>query len=132
MKNQRNNEPGFVELHIIQNFPPSNLNRDDLGQPKMCDFGGFHRARISSQCLKRSIRTTGKNPNDPNSQSVFERFTGVLSDRTRLIVSGITKRLTDTKYNRPVEAAEHLAIAFAEEHAGGIKQTETNVILYLN
>ena len=45
----------FVELHIIQNFPPSNLNRDDLGQPKDADFGGYRRARISSQCLKRAI-----------------------------------------------------------------------------
>jgi len=46
----------IVELHILQNFAPSNLNRDDTGQPKACDFGGFRRARISSQCLKRAIR----------------------------------------------------------------------------
>ncbi|MEX1019536.1 MAG: type I-E CRISPR-associated protein Cas7/Cse4/CasC [Litorilinea sp.] len=47
----------FVELHMIQNFVPSNLNRDDTGSPKDCEFGGYRRARISSQCLKRSIRT---------------------------------------------------------------------------
>lgn len=45
-----------VELHILQNFPPSNLNRDDTGSPKDTDFGGYRRARISSQCLKRNIR----------------------------------------------------------------------------
>ncbi len=45
-----------IELHIIQNFPPSNLNRDDIGQPKSTDFGGVRRARISSQCQKRAIR----------------------------------------------------------------------------
>lgn len=47
----------FVELHILQNFAPSNLNRDDTGAPKDCEFGGYRRARISSQCIKRAIRT---------------------------------------------------------------------------
>lgn len=45
-----------LELHLLQNFAPSCLNRDDTGSPKDCEFGGFRRARISSQCLKRSIR----------------------------------------------------------------------------
>jgi CRISPR system Cascade subunit CasC len=48
--------PMKVELHIIQNFPPSCLNRDDTNTPKDCEFGGERRARISSQCLKRAIR----------------------------------------------------------------------------
>ncbi|MDR4471083.1 MAG: type I-E CRISPR-associated protein Cas7/Cse4/CasC [Nitrospira sp.] len=47
-----------IELHILQNFPPANLNRDDTGNPKDCEFGGYRRARISSQCLQRSIRTS--------------------------------------------------------------------------
>ena len=46
----------ILELHIIQNFAPSNLNRSDTGSPKDCTFGGFRRARISSQCFKRSMR----------------------------------------------------------------------------
>lgn len=50
----------LVELHLIQNFAPSNLNRDDTGSPKDCEFGGYRRARISSQCLKRAIRTAFK------------------------------------------------------------------------
>jgi len=45
-----------IELHILQNFAPSNLNRDDTGAPKDCEFGGYRRARISSQCFKRAIR----------------------------------------------------------------------------
>lgn len=48
----------FVELHILQNFAPSNLNRDDTGAPKDCEFGGYRRARISSQALKRAVRRT--------------------------------------------------------------------------
>lgn len=46
----------FIETHIIQNFAPSNLNRDDTGAPKDAIFGGHRRARISSQCLKRAAR----------------------------------------------------------------------------
>ncbi len=46
----------LIEIHAIQNHSPSNLNRDDLGAPKTCYFGGVLRSRISSQCLKRSIR----------------------------------------------------------------------------
>lgn len=46
----------FIELHLLQNFAPSNLNRDDTGSPKECEFGGYRRARISSQCFKRAIR----------------------------------------------------------------------------
>lgn len=45
-----------IALHILQPFPPSCLNRDDVGAPKSAIFGGVTRARISSQCLKRAIR----------------------------------------------------------------------------
>lgn len=45
-----------IEIHALQNFAPSNLNRDDTGAPKDAIFGGTRRARVSSQCLKRSIR----------------------------------------------------------------------------
>ena len=46
----------IVEIHALQNFAPSNLNRDDTGAPKDAFFGGTRRARVSSQCLKRSVR----------------------------------------------------------------------------
>ncbi len=45
-----------IELHLLQNFAPSNLNRDDSGAPKDCELGGYRRARISSQCQKRGVR----------------------------------------------------------------------------
>src|SRR5438128_1336114 len=45
-----------IEIHILQNFAPSCLNRDDTNSPKDCEFGGHRRARISSQCIKRAVR----------------------------------------------------------------------------
>lgn len=46
----------LIAIHLLQNHAPSNLNRDDNGDPKDALFGGVRRARISSQALKRSIR----------------------------------------------------------------------------
>lgn len=46
----------LIEIHALQNFAPSNLNRDDTGAPKDAWFGGTRRARISSQCVKRAVR----------------------------------------------------------------------------
>ena len=45
-----------IECHVLQNFAPSCLNRDDTNTPKDCEFGGARRARVSSQSWKRAIR----------------------------------------------------------------------------
>lgn len=45
-----------IEFHILQSFPVSCLNRDDVGSPKSAMVGGTQRARVSSQCWKRAIR----------------------------------------------------------------------------
>lgn len=45
-----------IEFHILQSFPVSCLNRDDVGSPKSAMIGGVQRARVSSQCWKRQIR----------------------------------------------------------------------------
>ncbi len=46
----------FIQLHLLTSYPPSNLNRDDLGRPKTAVMGGKTRLRISSQSLKRAWR----------------------------------------------------------------------------
>ncbi len=69
----------LIEVHVLQNFAPSNLNRDDTGAPKDALFGGTRRARISSQCQKRAMRC------------MFD--CGALIDRDNLGV--YTKRLAD-------------------------------------
>lgn len=48
----------FLQLHLLTAYPPSNLNRDDLGRPKSAVMGGANRLRISSQSLKRAWRTS--------------------------------------------------------------------------
>lgn len=74
----------FIELHVIQNFAPSNLNRDDTGNPKDCEFGGVRRARISSQCFKRAIRQA----------PIFAQTTGVeLGERSRWVTRRLRQAL---------------------------------------
>jgi CRISPR system Cascade subunit CasC len=48
----------FVQLHLLTFYPPANLNRDDTGRPKTAVIGGAERLRISSQSLKRAVRTS--------------------------------------------------------------------------
>lgn len=45
-----------VEFHILQSFPVTCLNRDDVGSPKTAIVGGVSRARVSSQSWKRQVR----------------------------------------------------------------------------
>ena len=73
----------LIELHILQSFPVSCLNRDDVGAPKTATFGGANRARISSQCLKRAIRELAQEMSP-------ELFAG---NRSRLIINPLAEAL---------------------------------------
>jgi len=64
----------LIELHILQSFPVSCLNRDDVGAPKTAVFGGVTRARISSQCLKRAIRNCAKELLPELNQGIRSRY----------------------------------------------------------
>jgi CRISPR system Cascade subunit CasC len=74
-------------LHLLQNFVPSNLNRNDTNAPKDCTFGGYRRARISSQCSKRSIRH-----HDAFKSTVIEAG-GNLGTRTKRIAKELVNQL---------------------------------------
>lgn len=102
----------IVELHIVQSFAPSNLNRDDTGAPKDCDFGGVRRARISSQSLKRAMRRAFA---DGNLVPAALRAT-----RTKRVISQIAESLVAN--GRTGEDATALATAVLA--AGGIKSTD--------
>jgi CRISPR system Cascade subunit CasC len=76
----------LIEIHMIQNHSPANLNRDDLGAPKTCIFGGVTRARVSSQCLKRSIRRS------PEFAAALENDGGV---QTRSLIREVAKEASN-------------------------------------
>ncbi len=90
----------LIELHILQSFPVSCLNRDDVGSPKTAVFGGVNRARLSSQSLKRAVREYAQD-NLPDS-----RFGG---ERTKLIVQPLIDALKKHGVADDKTAAEHAA-----------------------
>ena len=48
--------PRFIQIHALQHYTGTLLNRDDSGLAKTMPYGGVPRTRISSQCLKRHWR----------------------------------------------------------------------------
>jgi CRISPR system Cascade subunit CasC len=118
----------FIELHIIQNFAPSNLNRSETGTPKDCEFGGHRRARISSQCFKRAIREEFKHGAgfSPEQQTS-------LATRTRLLVDALSKRLTDaSRLGEKVKPeAEARRVARIALNAGGLEIKENEQTEFL-
>lgn len=48
----------FVNFHVLISHSPSCLNRDDMNMQKTAVFGGVNRVRVSSQSLKRAMRTS--------------------------------------------------------------------------
>jgi CRISPR system Cascade subunit CasC len=107
----------FLEFHLIQNFAPSNLNRDDTGAPKDAFFGGYRRARVSSQCFKRAIRlATGV-------QGLIDpKFQGV---RTQRLFRLLTERLAERGRG---EAQGRIEVAL---NAAGLKLKDDNKTEYL-
>jgi CRISPR system Cascade subunit CasC len=90
----------FLQLHLLTNYPPANLNRDDTGRPKTALMGDAQRLRISSQCLKRAWRTS-------------DVFRDLLPDSDRMI-GDRTKRIgLEWVYKRLIEKDVGDAIARA-------------------
>lgn len=72
----------FLEVHVIQNLPPSNVNRDDTGAPKAAIYGGVNRLRVSSQAWKRATREEfSSRIQEPLRATRTKRVTRLLADR---------------------------------------------------
>lgn len=95
----------FLQMHILTAYPPSNPNRDDLGRPKTAIIGGVPRLRISSQALKRAIRT---------SEVFRSALEGHLGARTQRMGDIVRQHLIDTG------ADEDTALRIAREVVGGV------------
>lgn len=63
----------FINFHILISHGPSCLNRDDMNMQKNAIFGGKRRVRVSSQSLKRAMRTS----------DYYSTHLGTPSERTR-------------------------------------------------
>lgn len=110
----------FVEFHLIQNFAPSNLNRDDTGAPKDALFGGHRRARVSSQCFKRAIRLQARAVG-----AVAMSDSGV---RTKKLLVLLTDRLSAMGHGDAAESKPRIELALG---AAGLRLGDDGKTEYL-
>ena len=75
----------YVDIHVIQNLPPSCVNRDDSGSPKSAVYGGVRRLRVSSQSWKRATRLYFNDLLDAKDVGV----------RTKRVVEVLAERITE-------------------------------------
>jgi len=97
----------FIQLHLLTAYPPANLNRDDMGSPKTAKMGGYDRLRVSSQCLKRTWRTS----------DLFEQaLEGHIGTRTKEMGLKIYNRLIDKgiKHKDAVNWSKSIAGVFGK------------------
>jgi CRISPR system Cascade subunit CasC len=112
-----------LEIHILQSFPPANLNRDENGMPKSTVFGGRPRARISSQCQKRAVRLFYQQ----NSTLQSAQF----AQRSRAWMPELKKLLTNQQIpEAQAELAAKLALEVLGAKIEGDK-VESKTILFL-
>jgi len=74
----------FINFHVLISHSPSCLNRDDMNMQKSAIFGGKRRVRISSQSLKRTMRTS----------DYYKVTLGEPSERTRELAK-VQKKFTE-------------------------------------
>ena len=112
----------LLELHYLQNFAPSNLNRDDTGSPKDAYFGGTRRARVSSQSFKRAMRMDFKARGTLTPDELGERTKRAHEEIARIL-------------HRTHQRDEAAALAAAETALGGlglpVKEGKSQYLLFL-
>jgi len=118
-------EHPFIEIHVIQSFAVSALNRDEGNVPKWCTFGGVRRARVSSQSWKYAMRHN----------SLFQETTGQdISARTKFLERKIKENIGNGQKPGEVDV---VVSAFVSKYSGGTKtdkngQLITKVLLFLS
>lgn len=98
----------FMDIYAVQNVPPSNINRDETGNPKTAQYGGVLRSRVSSQAWKRAMRETFKSLLDKKQLGV----------RTKNAVELIVKAMVDQRPESEDQAESYASLVL---QATGVK-----------
>jgi CRISPR system Cascade subunit CasC len=115
----------IIDIHALQNFAPSNLNRDDTGAPKDALFGGTRRARVSSQCLKRAVRQHFVELVEQNALASDD-----VAVRTKRILDALTKSLVVKGRSEP-EASDKVRLALAAMELTVKEDGKSEYLLFL-
>lgn len=115
------NEPLYIDIHMLQSVPPSNINRDDTGSPKTARFGGVQRSRVSSQAWKKAARDLFPDYLDESE----------IGQRTKHAVDAIA---TIVKEKRPdIDDSQAVKVSSEALSAAGIKikDNDTGYLLFI-
>ena len=115
----------FIQAHFLVAYPAANLNRDDSGRPKTMIYGGAERLRISSQSLKRAIRTS----------PVFEeQLHGYVGSRSQTFGRILEEALIAPPHNLSAEAAaKKAALVIENDKLGKLKAgSDTEQLAHLS
>lgn len=114
----------FVQLHLLISYPPANLNRDDLGQPKTARLGGVERLRVSSQSLKRAWRT---------SEIFQQELSGNIGTRTKYLGREAFEALVEAGIDekRAGDWARQIASVYGKLKTDKSKQFEIEQLVHI-
>ncbi|MFH9351302.1 type I-E CRISPR-associated protein Cas7/Cse4/CasC [Kitasatospora sp. NPDC017646] len=110
-----------VDVHLIQSFPYSNLNRDRQGAPKTASYGATVRGRLSAQNTRRHTRTD------------VEKTLGVRALRTRQVPKEVAAILAERGWDaqEALAAAQMLIYCAHVKGLGVADNGGTNALLFL-
>ncbi|QIB68682.1 type I-E CRISPR-associated protein Cas7/Cse4/CasC [Aminipila butyrica] len=111
----------YVDLHVLQTVPPSNMNRDDTGSPKTAQYGGVTRARVSSQSWKKAMRDYFKEHEDKETLGI----------RTKKIVQSLAKVIMEKEPSMDEKSALNLAEAIFNKAKISTKDQEAKALFFL-
>lgn len=115
-------EPLFIDVHILQTVPPSNINRDDTGSPKTARFGGVKRARVSSQAWKKATRDLF--PDALDGDEIGQRTVFAVE----MIAQIVEELVPDVDHDQATEAAEKALSATGIK----VKDNVTGYLLFIS
>lgn len=119
----------FVDIHVLQILPPSNVNRDDTGAPKTAIYGGARRARVSSQAWKRAMRLYFREAIDTSKLGVRSlRIAELVSEEIRKIAEDIDNETANEYAKKVLEAA---GLKFKKGKKESDEQMEVEALLFL-
>lgn len=118
----KTNERLFLDIHVIQTLPPSNINRDDTGSPKTAQYGGIRRARVSSQSWKRVMR------------QYFNEFGGLsnVGTRTLHIVDYVASKIITLDSSIDEDEAIKLATDILGKAGISLKDKQAKALIFIS
>jgi CRISPR system Cascade subunit CasC len=115
----------FVDIHVLQTVPPSNLNRDDTGSPKTAVYGGARRSRVSSQAWKRATRVAFSELLDQGELGVRTKRLGeLLAERIEKLAPDLGERAAELA----VETFKAVGLKVGDPDKGG----ESGYLVFLS